>query len=90
MTTLKGEGFTLSNTTGDISFPANPWTMEFKTDPEASLRDELLALRNLLTICVVCGDTAEMLLCAICVEAVKLARQKWLEDAQQYIEECLN
>lgn len=41
-----------------------------------------------LKVCIVCGDDeAVLVLCDLCKEAVKLARNKWLEDFRREIED---
>ncbi len=39
-----------------------------------------------LKVCIVCGAEDCLVLCSVCVEAVKLARNRWLDDFRREIE----
>lgn len=39
-----------------------------------------------LSICQVCGAEDSFVLCSVCVEAVKLARNKWLDEFRKEID----
>lgn len=42
-----------------------------------------------LSVCVVCGAEGCLVLCEVCVEAVKLARNRWLDEFRGEIDEFL-
>lgn len=51
-----------------------------------TLEDPLQRLLERLSICQVCGAEDSFVLCSVCVEAVKLARNRWLDDFRREID----
>jgi len=47
-------------------------------------------LEQKLSICQVCGAEESFVLCEVCVEAVKLARNRWLDEFRAEIDEFLD
>lgn len=56
-------------------------SVNVKTLSEGSIE----ALTEKLSICQVCGAEDCFVLCSVCVEAVKLARNRWLDDFRKEI-----
>lgn len=55
-----------------------------------TLEDPMEALMERLSICQVCGAEDAFVLCSVCVEAVKLARNRWLDEYRAEIEALLD
>lgn len=51
-----------------------------------TIEDPIEALMARLSICQVCGAEDAFVLCSVCVEAVKLARNRWLDEFRREIE----
>ncbi len=67
--------------------PAGQWssvTIQTPPSPLDLAAVELVVER--LKVCIVCGAEDSLVLCSVCVEAVKLARNKWLDDYRREIE----
>lgn len=47
-------------------------------------------LADKLAFCIVCGAEESFVLCEVCVEAVKLARNRWLDEFREEIDEFLD
>lgn len=57
------------------------------TTPNVTVDIEDIAdIVNTLTICIVCGAEDSIVLCEVCKEAVKLARNEWLDAFRREIE----
>ena len=56
------------------------------TSPNWPSLDEAADFLEKLRVCVVCGAEDCVVLCEVCVEAVKLARNRWLDDFRREIE----
>lgn len=66
------------------SFQPNPGQWSTATIQQAP--DPLALIAEKLKICIVCGAEDCLVLCEVCVEAVKLARNRWLDDFRREIE----
>ncbi len=55
------------------------WTIGGNAD------EKLDALMDKLSVCQVCGVDDCFVLCSVCVEAVKLARNRWLDEFRKEI-----
>ena len=62
---------------GSVTVQSLPWT---------PTPDETADFLEKLRVCVVCGAEDCVVLCEVCVEAVKLARNRWLDDFRREIE----
>ncbi len=51
-----------------------------------TIEDPIEVLLARLSICQVCGAEDAFVLCSVCVEAVKLARNRWLDEFRREIE----
>lgn len=61
-------------------------TFVSSTVPWDPTGDEAADLLEKLKVCIVCGAEDSIVLCEICVEAVKLARNEWLRAFREEIE----
>jgi len=51
-----------------------------------TIEDPMEVLMEKLSICQVCGAEDSFILCSVCVEAVKLARNRWLDEFRREID----
>ncbi len=58
-------------------------TVTIQGSPVATPEAEIL---EKLKVCIVCGAEDSVVLCTVCIEAVKLARNRWLDDYRREIE----
>lgn len=70
--------------------PVGQWstaTVTINTPPSGPLDMAAAAeVVEKLKVCIVCGAEDCLVLCEVCVEAVKLARNRWLDDFRREIE----
>ena len=62
-------------------------SVTIQSTPQATPIDlaETAELVEKLRVCIVCGAEDSIVLCEVCVEAVKLARNKWLDEYRREI-----
>ncbi len=70
-------------------FAPNPSTIVFNTPNVTVDVEDIADIVNTLTVCIVCGAEDSIVLCSVCIEAVKLARNEWLDAYRREIESLI-